>query len=74
MSLNEWADKLCSDLPDGWEVRIVCENGSGMVELYDRKGNLHEPDPFKTIEDQVEEMMAYAKQAEAEIGDLEEKE
>lgn len=36
---NQLVNYACADLPDGWEIRLVCELGSGIVTLEDPEGN-----------------------------------
>ncbi len=63
MTTNELANKVCLELPEGWELSIAMENGCGMVVLHDDQGERHEDfcDPTEGIETQVLQALGYAK-------------
>lgn len=38
MSTHDLANLVCEHLPTGYEIKILLENGSGLVELHDTSG------------------------------------
>jgi hypothetical protein len=53
-TFHEIANKLCGELPIGYEVNVEFENGSASVVWYCDLGQYHSVDsPDDTIEDQI---------------------
>lgn len=56
------ANRVCRDLPDGYQLRIVMEQGSAWVELIDADGNYVDlPDEScKSIDERVNDAVCVA--------------
>jgi hypothetical protein len=56
------ANKVCGQLPEGWEVQLCMERGAAWVALRDTNGDFHPlPDAAdKSIEEQINDAIAAA--------------
>jgi hypothetical protein len=79
MEFKELANKVCGELPDGWNIRIDLELDSGSVTLEDDSSEEQDyPTNFECIEEQVLDALEFAKEEDAKqkakagtgIGDL----
>lgn len=69
----EWHDtevldiynRVCRDLPEGYDIQVYMENGSGYVTLTDPSGdNLEFPNDYWPIDEQIESALNFALQFE----------
>lgn len=62
MTLDEVMQSAARDLPDGWQVAVVCERGAGWVELHDDEGDhiAFDTSPDKDLAEQVSDAIAHA--------------
>lgn len=65
MTLKEIAEKICKEIPEGYEINLCMENGSGYVELWDID-QLDLPDSADLT---LEEQLLYALEASKKYAD-----
>jgi hypothetical protein len=62
--LEEMINKICGQLPEGWEINLCMENGAAWVELISQNGNggedMHIDGGDKTLEEQLNEALCVA--------------
>ena len=63
MTLKEIAEKICKEIPEGFEISLNFENGSAWVELSDdMHDSVNLPDSADlTLEEQLEDALEAAK-------------
>ena len=62
MSAQEIVNKVCDFLPDGYELTLTMENGSGWVDLYGEDGiiDVPETEDLETIDAKIEAALRFA--------------
>lgn len=70
MSLTEIAEKVCSELPEGWQINICMERNSGLVELIQPIGLALPLDEEDSIQWQALNALSVAIRVEEEAGRL----
>ena len=64
-TFNEISEKICSELPEYFEISVSLEKDAGYVELYDRRSGryIEYPTDYSSLIQQMEDALEYAKQA-----------
>ena len=59
-------ERICKDLPDGWEINLCMENGAAWVVIFSQNGEFDEviDGAGKSIEEQLNEAVAFARKFE----------
>jgi hypothetical protein len=70
-TLQEIANRVCGELPVGWELCLNMENGAGWVKLYNPDGDCPPlPDAAdKSLEEQIEDALGVALMVNSESGE-----
>jgi len=70
MTFGEISNKICDEIPEGWEITVCFEKDAGYVELLDRKaGKYVEYDSnYETIIQQLQDALEHAIQHSADSG------
>ncbi len=63
MTFDEISNKICAELPEGWEITVCFEKDAGYVELVNRDIGKHVeyPTNYETIIQQMEDALEHAK-------------
>jgi hypothetical protein len=64
VTIQELANKICKELPEGWEIKLEMENGSGCWYLLAPRSRLIEFEDVCSVDDPFEQqplkMLEYA--------------
>ena len=60
-TLQQIANQVCGELPEGWQISITLELDSGAVDLWDEEGEREEfPTNYESLEQQVQDALEHA--------------